>query len=152
MNCTHANAPTIVISIILWLTAGCGNPPTNVGSPSDEIAFSTDKASYAPSDTLTLALSNNTKSDAIIGMRCATYLEMFYQKHDTSGWGDTLWFPYMSLRCVTLLDTVKVNSTFRHRLPAGIFYATGTFRLTVRFHDPLPDSSRSAVSNSFTIQ
>ena len=152
MNFTDAKALTIIISIILWLTAGCGDSPTNVGALSDEIVFSTDKASYAPSDTLTLVLTNNTKSNAIIGMRCATYLEMFYQKHDTNGWGDTLWFPYMSLRCVTLLDTVKVNSTFRHRLPAGLFYATGTFRLTVRFHNPLPDSSRSAVSSSFTIQ
>ena len=143
---------TLVLSVIFLPIVGCGNQPTNIGSPSDQISFSTDKPSYAESDTIKLFIYNNSRSEITVGLRCGFYLEMFYQRRDNHDWGDTLWLPYMSLRCLTLLDTVAMNTTFAHSLPAEVFYSTGRFRLVVNVHDPKTGTSLSAVSNPFEIR
>jgi len=121
-------------------------------NPSDEITFSTDRLSYAESDTIHLSLKNNSAVDITSGLRCGAYLEMFYQKREIEKWSDNLWFWYMSLRCPTHLNTIKAKTTFAHSIPAAILDSTGTFRLLVTFHSLQPDSSLTLVSNVFQIK
>jgi hypothetical protein len=142
----------ILLSVIVQAIVGCGIQPTNIALPSDVIALTTDKPSYAESDTVRLFLKNSSTSDVTVGMRCGIYLEMFYQKKDNLNWGDTLWFPYMSLRCLTRSDTVGMNTTFTHSIPAAIFSSTGTFRLTLDVAVPTTGVTHSVVSNLFAVQ
>ena len=152
MKSTIATSLTFILSVSFLSIVGCGNQPTNIGGPSDQIIFSSDRTSYAESDTIRLFLNNSSRSDINVGMRCGFYLEMFYQKRDNHNWGDTLWFPYMSLRCLTLLDTVVANTILPHSIPAEIFHSTGTFRLTVDVYVPKTGTSQSILSNSFEIR
>ncbi len=53
---------------------------------------------------------------------------------------------------MTVPQTVKMNATFAHWLPAETFYSTGTFRLTVTVYVERADTSLNLVSNSFEIR
>jgi hypothetical protein len=140
-----------VLSTALVLIVGCKDQGVSTSVSSDQIRFSTDRLSYAESDTLKLLLANNSLSDINVGLRCGIYLEMFYQRSDNHSWGDTLWFPYMSFRCLTQLDTVGTKTTFLHSVPAQIFYATGTFRLVVRVYSPKTGTVLEIASNPFEV-
>ena len=152
MELADVSPKLFIVLIISALTIGCGNQPTNIGSVPDSIGFSTDRAYYAVLDTIRLSLKNNSSSDIDVGLKCGSNLEMSYQKRDVDGWGDTLWFPYMALRCLTLSDTVKVNTTLVRSLPAEIFTSAGTFRLIVNVYAPETAAHLGVVSNSFQVQ
>ena len=77
---------------------------------------------------------------------------MFYQKKENNDWSENLWLGYMSLRCLTVLDTIQANSTFTHSLPADTFGSTGTFRLIVEVHKPATNCRETIISNSFKIE
>jgi hypothetical protein len=133
------------------LASACKERPVETGS-SDRISLLTDKNSYAKLDTINLCLKNNSGFDMVVGLRCGSYLEMFYQEKDDDHWSDILWFWYMSLRCLTLLDTIETNNTLRHSLPAGIFDSTGTFRLLVDVYIREGDCRETIISNYFKIE
>jgi len=141
----------LLTSTMVLLIVGCGDESTSISEPSEQIRVLTEKTSYAASDTIRLFLTNNSRSSINVGMRCGLYLEMFYQKKEGQNWGDSLWFAYMSLRCMTVLDSVAMNASFAHSLPAAIFYSTGTFRLRVKVHLPKTSVSLSVFSNPFDI-
>jgi len=142
----------LILSFIFLQVVGCADQGTDPVTSLEQIRFSTDAPSYATSDTIRLSLENNSQSDITVGLRCGWYLEMFYQKRENEVWSDNLWFPYMSLRCVTVPKIVKMNTTFGHSLPAEMFYSTGTFRLKVTVYIERVDTSLSLVSNSFEIR
>ncbi|RMI08674.1 MAG: hypothetical protein D6681_07850 [Calditrichaeota bacterium] len=137
--------------VLLFVLFGCEKQPTDIGNVPDEIVFVTDKLFYTSADTLQLRLINNSESGIIIGLRCGGYLEMFYQKKEDDHWSENLWFSYMSLRCVTVVDTVPRNETFFYPLPADMFDSTGIFRLLVGVYDQETDSSMTIFSNPFKI-
>jgi hypothetical protein len=144
---------TVILSfaLILWII-GCQNQSTEISNSSEQVSFSTNSSSYVESDTIKLSLRNNASYDITVGLRCGLYLEMFYQKQVNQDWSDTLWFSYMSLRCLTDLDTVLMKHSFAHSMPAQIFNSTGTFRLLIDVHIPQRDTSLMVISNQFQIQ
>jgi hypothetical protein len=143
---------TFILPLCFFQYTGCKDHPTEMNAPSEQISFSTEKYSYSTSDTVNLFLKNGSKLDISVGMRCGVYLEMYYQQKDKDNWGDTLWFPYMTFRCLTQLESVAANTTFTHSLPAQNFYSTGTFRLLLRGHFVQQDSAFTVVSNTFEIR
>ena len=151
MNPSTNTTLVAILSTALVMIAGCKDQGVNTSISSDQIQFSTDRNSYTESDTVKLFLANNSLSDINVGLRCGLYLEMFYQRSDNHSWGDTLWFPYMSYRCLTLLDTVGTRTTFVHFLPAQIFYATGTFRLAIPVYCSKTGIVLRVTSNPFEI-
>ena len=97
---------TIILSFALVLSIiGCQNQPTEIRTSSEQISFSTDSSSYVESDTINLSLKNGPSFDLIVYLKCGRFLEMFYQKKVNQDWSDTLWFSYMSLKCLTFSDT-----------------------------------------------
>lgn len=110
------------------LILNCNSHPTENESDG-HVLFYTDKTTYSVSDTLNLIVQNNSGTTLIIGLRCAEMLEMYYQQKENDIWSANLLFDYMTLRCLTMMDSVKINSQFRQSVPASIFKSTGTFRL-----------------------
>ncbi len=83
----------LIVPFVLLQVVGCANQSTQPITPSEELRFTTDRTSYAPSDTIRLSLSNNSRSDITVGLRCGWYLEMFYQKRENEGWSDKSMVP-----------------------------------------------------------
>jgi len=152
MKSRIVTAIILILPFILLLVVGCADQSTDPVTSSEQLRFSTDRTSYAASDTIRLSLDNNSQSDITVGLRCGWYLEMFYQKRENEVWSGDLWFPYMSLRCMSIPETVSMNTAFGHSLPAEIFYSTGTFRLTVTVNLERTDTSLRVASNSFEIR
>ncbi len=103
-------------------------------------------------DTINLNLKNNSNFDAAVGLRCGSFLEMFYQKKQDGDWSDNLWFWYMPLLCPTHLDTIERNTTFEYSIPTEIIDSTGTFRLLVDVHILKRDTNVTVFSNTFKIE
>ena len=139
-------------ALLLLLIICCQKESTDINDSRDQINFLTDKPIYTVSDSINLNLENKSTVNITIGLRCGFYLEMYYQKKENGYWSDNLWFGYMSLRCVTELDTIQANNTFAHSIPANIFNSTGTFRLLVEVHKPMMNNSETIISNSFEIE
>ncbi len=136
------------------LILSCEKNPTSIKTSANLFSVSTDKNSYTESDSIFINIENKSDFDVILGFRC-TYqnLEMYYQKQNgTNDWSDTLWFDYMSLKCMTLLKTVKSNKTLKHSLFTGEFKSKGKFRLLVPCYVSAKDSSIFLVSNTFEIK
>ena len=136
---------------ILLLFVNCQNQLADKSKSLDPINFSTERASYAKSDSINLTLKNDSDGYITIGLRCGRYLEMSYQKKEDDQWSDNLWFGYMSLGCPTMLDTIQASDTFTELLPARRFDTSGTFRLLVTVYKSPLDSSETIISNSFKV-
>lgn len=114
----------------------------NTDISDNKISFITDKESYYADDTIKITLANNTDSILIIGLRCGTTLEMFYQVKENNSWSENKFFDFMALKCLTLIDTVRSNENFFQPLPASAFKSPGTFRLVL---------NDDIISNTFII-
>ncbi|RMF58444.1 MAG: hypothetical protein D6748_08700 [Calditrichaeota bacterium] len=139
----------VFISILLL---SCQKEKSVLTSQGGDIYFSTDKETYSPSDTLLLTLTNNSENDIEIALRCGLYLEMFYQQKLDGSWSENLWFPFMSLRCPTLTDTVQAMSLYTYPFPADMFDSTGVYRLLLDIYIPSTQRIETLISNDFKIQ
>ncbi len=137
--------------IIISFLSTCENEIQDTSHIQGQIILSTDRESYTKSDTIRLLLENGSAHEISVGLRCSNYLEMSYKKKEIQNWSDNLWLPYMSLKCPTLLNTIKAGAIFTNSLPAEMFNSTGTFILQVDI-SLLPDSSLRVVSNPFQIK
>ena len=152
MKSAFLNPVIILISVLLISPADCVKKSTGKNNPSDQIEFTTDKLSYAKSDTVHLSIHNCSIFNKTVGLRCGSHLEMFYQKWSNNGWGDSLQFAYMSLRCPTLAKTIDANTIFSHSITAEMFQAAGTFRLVVDIFLSETGTKLGIVSNTFEIR
>lgn len=140
------------VTILLFIiVVGCQNS-ISTGNATDLISFRTDKTSYSISDTIDIILKNESYSKILIGLRCGGYLEMFYQKKEENIWSDNLSFWYMSLRCLTVVDTLESNNIFNYSLESAIFDSTGTYRLVLKYYRSSENIERIEYSNSFEIK
>ncbi len=139
----------VLFTLLILAVNTCQKKPAG---ESDPVVFSTDKQSYSRSDTIGLQLKNTTNFDLVVGLRCGNYLEMEYQKKEGHTWSDNLSFGYMSLRCLTKLDTIRPNTTFTHTLSAEMLGSEGTFRLSVKVMSPLVSEAETLFSNEFIIK
>ena len=98
----------ILTLFFFLILIGCGNLSKSENSL-NEVNLETDKTTYSISDSINIILENGTSTDIMIGIRCKTYLEMYYQKNELDSWSDNLMFGYMSLGCPTKLDTIKIK-------------------------------------------
>jgi hypothetical protein len=140
--------PSILLSLII---IGCQDPSTTENSL-NQIKLQTNKSSYSKLDSINIVLDNKSNSDILIGLRCGNYLEMFYQKKEINVWSDNLWFWYMSLRCATVIDTIRQSSVFNYSIKSEIFDSTGTYRLVLEYYKQIEDTKIIKYSNSFEIQ
>ncbi len=142
---------TAVSSILLFLVlSGCQNP-TNTETPINQINFTTDRTNYSKSDSINIILDNKSDSEFLIGLRCNTYLEMFYQKKENNVWSDDLWLWYMSFRCPTAIDTVEPNNIFNFFIKSEMLDSSGTYRFVLRYHS-MENVEAIKYSNSFVIK
>jgi hypothetical protein len=139
------------VLIIISFLSSCEQEIKDVSGIQGQIILSTDRESYAESDTIRLLLENGSAHEISVGLRCSNYLEMSYKKKETQNWSDDLFLRYMYLKCPTLLNTIKAEAIFATLLPAEMFNSTGTFILQARI-SMLPDSSLTVVSNPFKIK
>ena len=140
------------VTILLFIiVVGCQNS-ISTGNATDRISFRSDKTSYSISDTIDIILKNESYSKILIGLRCGGYLEMFYQKKEENIWSDNLSFWYMSLRCLTVVDTLESNNIFNYSLESAIFDSTGTYRLVLKYYRSSENIERIEYSNSFEIK
>ncbi len=140
----------ILLSLLIF---GCEKNPASIHVSSGEISITTDRNSYTQSDSLLLSIANQSGHDLILGYRCSyKNLEMFFQKKEKGTWSENQWFGYMSLKCMTLLRTIKKDKTIKHSISAGEFRGIGTFRLLVPCRIPGEDTTRVAISNAFEIK
>lgn len=140
-----------ILMISLMQLSDCQEQSKDASHIQGQIILSSDRESYTKSDTIMLLLENGSAHEISVGLRCSNYLEMSYKKKEIQNWSDNLWLPYMSLKCPTLLNTIKAGAIFANSLPAEMFNSTGTFILQVDI-SLYPDSSLSVVSNPFQIK
>jgi hypothetical protein len=136
----------IVISyslLLIFLVVGCEEPlSTGVNG---KISFYTSSNYYSTIDSIQVFIENHTQSNLNIGLRCGKYLEMYYQKKEDSTWSKYLWFSWMSMRCVTIIDTIGNNSIYKFSIPSNEINSYGTYRLILA-------NDTAIVSNSFEIK
>jgi hypothetical protein len=134
---------TIYISLLVILIAiGCEDP---LATNNNEIVFHTTSNFYSTTDSITVIIENNTCCNFEIALRCGEYLEMYYQKRENNAWSDNIWFTWMTLKCLTFLDTIKSDNNFQFVIPADEIKISGTYRLILA-------NNTSVISNSFEIK
>lgn len=116
------------ILVLVIFIPGCLLNPDSDG-PSVE--FFTNQTYYLSTDTLTVVLKNNSTDVLNIELRCADYLEMYFQKRENGQWSENRWFWYMSLRCPTFSDSILPWQSYSYKLPAEWFHDSGVFRLVM---------------------
>ena len=132
----------ICIFLLFSVFVSCDNP-TSTTNKSNKVVFQTENNSYSKTDSINLIIDNQTDFNFVIALRCSSFLEMYFQKMQGGVWSENLWFPWMSYKCPTFLDTLQLNDVFHYSIEAGIFDSSGTYRLVL---DSL------IVSNTFVIQ
>jgi hypothetical protein len=137
---------TVLIMAMILLS--CTNPT----GTDDRLIFKTDKTTYSHMDSVKIELGNGINDEILVGLRCGIYLEMFYQKKVNSVWTDNLIFAYMSLKCASIPDTVKVNSVYRYTMSPTEFDSMGEYRLVLNYNYVRKNLAEEIYSNSFEIK
>ena len=132
----------VICLILLFLTFSCKDP---ISSDNNQINFRTGNNSYLTTDSIKVFIENDMNSDFEIFLRCGSYLEMYYQKKDNDSWSKNLWFSWMSLKCISVLEKIKRHDTFEFIIPSKEIGTNGTYRLILA-------NDTSIVSNSFEIK
>jgi len=138
-------------SLLFLIIISCGNL-TKTENSLNQINLETDKTFYSKTDSINIILENGSNYDILVGLRCKTYLEMYYQKKELDIWSDNLNFWYMSLGCLTVIDTIKPNSTFNYSMKSEIFDSTGIYRLVLNYYSPVENADGIKYSNEFEIK
>ncbi len=139
----------VLFTLLILAVNTCEKQPAG---GTDSVAFSTDKQVYSLRDTISLQLKNTTAYDLVVGFRCGKYLEMSYQKKEGDKWSDNLLFGYMSLRCLTKMDTIRGNTDFTYGMPAELVGSAGTFRLLIPVQSLQLNKADTLLSNEFDIK
>ena len=130
--------------LLIFFVVGCEDPLST--GENNKIVFYTSSNSYSTTDSIQVFIENHTQSNLNIGLRCGKYLEMYYQKKEDSTWSKNVWFSWMSLKCLTVIDdTIKNNSIYKFTIPSDEITTYGTYRLILA-------NDTSIVSNSFEIK
>ena len=130
--------------LLIFFVVGCEDPLST--AEDNRIIFYTSSNSYSSADSIPIFIENHTQSNFQVGLRCGKYLEMYYQKKEDSTWSKDLWFSWMSLKCLTVIDdTIKNNSIYKFTIPSDEITTNGTYRLILA-------NDTSIVSNSFEIK
>ena len=129
--------------LLIFFLVGCEEPLST--AENNRIIFSTSSISYSSTESIPVFIENYTRSNFEILLRCGGYLEMYYQKKEDSTWSKNLWFSWMSLKCVTVIDTIRNNSVYKFTIPSDEINTYGTYRLILA-------NDTSIVSNSFEIK
>ncbi len=112
--------------IIVLIISAC----SSATDPDESSAIlKTEQAQYLQTDTINVILVNHTSDNYLYALRCGVYLEMYFQKLENGTWSENKWFWYMSLRCPSVIDTLKPGDSFKYALPAEWFKDSGSFRL-----------------------
>jgi len=126
------------VILVLSLTSCLFHPNTH----SSQIQIQTDQRDYAPNDSITLKVANDSTVNYNVGLRCGEYLEMYFQRQKNGEWSEKQRFWYMSLKCYTKLDALLPGESYQTIIPADWLKGSGTFRLDLAQHH----------SNPFTIE
>jgi hypothetical protein len=129
--------------LIFFFAVGCQEVVST--NENNGIVFQTVNNSFYTSDSIKVFIQNNTFSDFEIGLRCGKYLEMYYQKKENNTWSNNFWFSWMSLECVTHIDTINKFNVFEFTIPPNEIDVSGTYRLILAIDN-------SVVSNSFEVK
>jgi len=118
--------PSLIVAIILIM--GCSTEPS---TDKNSLTLTTSKINYSTSDTIIVRIVNNMDDVYRFGLRCGSYLEMYYQVEVDGNWSENQWFDYMSLRCGTVIDSVLFGEVYEFKLPSSWLHSVGTFRLSM---------------------
>jgi len=140
----------VLISFLAFLNS-CESA-TGIGNSENQVSLKTDKTSYTVSDSINIVLNNNSVNNIIVGLRCGEYLEMDYQQKEGDTWSGNRMFWYMSLRCLTKIDTIKSNQKYDTLLKTEFFKVKGIFRLVLRYSLTMLNKEEKIYSNAFKIR
>ena len=152
MHVPFRGVSRFLIAAFVLVSMRCDVRSPVADSRTGTVRFFTDRTLYASSDTLLVSLENDEQSPITVGLRCGTYLEMVYQRWNAQEWSESLNFPYRSLLCPTVLDTIGARKTMTISLGAHTFDSTGTFRLIANIQNQSQNGAVQVVSNPFNIQ
>ena len=116
------------LMVAILLIMGCSTEPS---TDKNSISLTTTKINYSTSDTIIVRIVNDSDDVYRIGLRCGSYLEMYYQVEVDGNWSEDQWFDYMSLRCATVLDSVLSGEVYEFKLPSSWLHGVGSFRLSM---------------------
>ncbi|GBD90446.1 hypothetical protein BMS3Abin04_01163 [bacterium BMS3Abin04] len=141
----------LILTFFLVFLNSCESA-TGVGNSENQVSLKTDKTSYTVSDSINIVLNNNSVNDIIVGLRCGEYLEMDYQQKEGNTWSDNRMFWYMSLGCLTKIDTIKSKQRYDTLLKTELFKVKGIFRLVLRYAVTIVNKEEKIYSNAFEIR
>ena len=130
-------------SLFLFFAIVSCESPTSTDN--DQIIFRTVENSFSSTDSIRVVIENQTNSNYNIALRCGIHLEMYYQKKENDIWSEDLWFSWMTLKCSSVLNTIKEDNVFQFIIPSEEIIISGTYRLILA-NDTL------LISNSFEIK
>ncbi len=142
---------TFINLIYFILIVSCQNS-TSPENSFNRISFLTNENSYTKLDSINILIENNSAFNIVVALRCGKYLEMFYQKKENNVWSDNVPFRWMTLKCLSVLDTIKSNTVFKHTIKPETFETCGTYRLVLTLHKQSSDATITKFSNTFKIK
>ena len=127
---------------LFFVIVSCESPTS---TDYDQIIFRTVENSFVITDSIKVVIENRTNSNYNIALRCGIHLEMYYQKKENDSWSEDLWFSWMTLKCSSVLNTIKEDNVFQFVIPSEEIGISGTYRLILA-------NDTSVISNSFEIK
>ena len=127
---------------LFFVIVSCESPTS---TDNDQIIFHTVGNSFSTTDSIKVVIENRTNSNYNIALRCGIHLEMYYQKKVNDSWSEDLWFSWMTLKCSSVINTIKEDNVFQFIIPSEEISVSGTYRLILA-NDTL------VISNSFEIK
>ena len=129
----------VFILLFFW---GCDSPTStnNVG----EVRLNSLGNSFNTSDSIAVVIENTTSSNFNVVTR-GGFLEMYYQKKQNKKWSNKIWFPWMSLKCPSIEDTIVPNSIYNFTIESKTINLPGTYRLLLA-------NDTTIISNIFEIK
>jgi len=129
--------------LIIFFVIGCQEPIST--NENNGIVLQTTNNSFFTTDSIKVLIENKTYSNFEIALRCGSSLEMYYQKKENDSWSNYLWFSWMSLKCVSVIETIRGHNNFEFIIPSNEISASGIYRLVLA-------NDTSIVSKSFEVK
>jgi len=129
--------------LLIFSAIACQEPISTYEN--DGVVLQTANNVFFATDSIKVLIENKTYFNFEIALRCGSYLEMYYQKKENDSWSNYLWFSWMSLKCITVIDTIKGHNNFEFIIPSNEINESGTYRLVLA-------NDTSIVSKSFEVK
>jgi hypothetical protein len=131
----------LLMTIVLLLATACTSTTGNRGAPAASVTLTTDRESYAPGDTVSVTLTNNSDGDVGYNL-CLRVLE-----HRTSqAWEEVGYFPQLPDVCIMPLALLRAGKQILVTAVIPGSATAGRYRFDFRGAPP-----EAQTTNEFTV-